>query len=89
MPVVSSFYGLIIYMYYLDNKQHNFPHIHVKYQQFEAIYKIPDGVILDGSLPTGKSKLVEAWIELHKDELMADWDLASSGQKIFSIEPLR
>ena len=89
MPVVSSFYGLIIYMYYLDNKQHNFPHIHVKYQQFEAIYKIPDGSILDGNLPTGKSKLVEAWIELHKDELMADWELASSGQKIFSIEPLR
>ncbi len=89
MPVVSSFYGLIIYMYYLDNKQHNFPHIHVKYQQFEAIYKIPDGSILDGNLPSGKSKLVEAWIELHKDELMADWELASSGQKIFSIEPLR
>jgi hypothetical protein len=40
-------------------------------------------------LPSGKSKLVEAWIELHKDELMADWELASSGQKIFSIEPLR
>jgi hypothetical protein len=60
MPVVSSFYGLIIYMYYLDNKQHNFPHIHVKYQQFEAIYKIPDGSILDGNLPSGKSKLVEA-----------------------------
>ena len=89
MPVVSSFYGLIIYMYYLDNKQHNFPHIHVKYQEFEAIYKIPDGVILDGNLPTGKSKLVEAWIELHKDELMADWELASNGQKIFSIEPLK
>jgi hypothetical protein len=76
-------------MYYLDNKQHNFPHIHVKYQEFEAIYKIPDGVILDGNLPTGKSKLVEAWIELHKDELMADWELASNGQKIFSIEPLK
>jgi hypothetical protein len=89
MPVISAFYGLIIYMYYLDNKQHNYPHIHVKYQQFEAIYKIPDGVILDGNLPSGKCKLVEAWIELHKDELMADWELASSGQKIFSIEPLR
>jgi hypothetical protein len=88
MPVISSFYGLIIYMYYLDNKQHKFPHIHVKYQEFEAIYKIPDGEILDGSLPVGKGKLVSAWIELHKDELMADWELASSGQNIFTIDPL-
>lgn len=89
MPVISSFYGLIIYMYYLDNKQHNHPHIHVKYQQFEAIFKIPDGDLLDGNLPSGKIKLILAWIELHKDELMADWELASSGQRIFTIEPLK
>ena len=89
MPVISSFYGLIIYMYYLDNKQHKFPHIHVKYQEYEAIYKIPYGDILDGSLPLGKAKLVSAWIELHKDELMADWQLASNGQAIFTIEPLK
>lgn len=60
MPVISSFYGLIIYMYYLDNKQHSHPHIHVKYQQFEAIFKIPDGELLDGNLPSGKIKLVLA-----------------------------
>jgi hypothetical protein len=89
MPVISSFYGLIIYMYYLDNKQHSHPHIHVKYQQFEAIFKIPDGDLLDGNLPGGKIKLILAWIELHKDELMADWELASSGQKIFTIDPLK
>ena len=53
------------------------------------MYKIRDGVLLEGSLPQGKGKLVEAWIELHKDELMADWELAASGQKIFNIEPLK
>jgi hypothetical protein len=89
MPVVSSFYGLIVYMYYLDNKHHKFPHIHVRYQEFEAIYKIPDGALLEGSLPSGKAKLILAWIELHQDELMADWELASSGQNIFTIEPLK
>lgn len=89
MPVISSFYGLIIYMYYLDNKQHKHPHIHVKYQEFEAVFKIPNGELLDGNLPAGKTKLVLAWIELHKDELMADWELASSGQKTFTIEPLK
>jgi hypothetical protein len=83
------FYGLIISMYYLDNKQHHFPHIHVRFQDDEAVFKIPEGILLEGILPRGKAKLVEAWIELHKDELMADWQLAVSGQKIFSIEPLK
>lgn len=40
MPLISSFYGLLIYMYYLDNKQHHFPHIHVKFQDDEAVIKI-------------------------------------------------
>lgn len=44
------FYGIIISMYYLDNKQHNLPHIHVKYQDEEIIISIPDGNILDGNL---------------------------------------
>lgn len=89
MPVISMFYGLIVSMYYLDNKQHKFPHIHVRFQDEEGVFRIPDGVLLEGSLPKGKSKLVEAWIELHRDELMADWQLAVSGQRIFSIDPLK
>lgn len=89
MPVISMFYGLIVSMYYLDNKRHHSPHIHVRFQDLEAVFSIPEGMILEGSLPKGKSKLVEAWIELHQDELMADWQLASSGQRIFSIEPLK
>ena len=89
MPVISMFYGIIIAMYYLDTKQHNLPHIHVKYQEFEAVFSIPNGDLIDGDLPNNKSKLVVAWIELHKDELMADWALAISGQKIFPIEPLK
>lgn len=76
-------------MYYLDNKQHNLPHIHVKYQDYEAVFTIPEGNMIEGDLPNNKIKLVVAWIELHKDELMADWELAVSGQKIFSIEPLK
>ena len=89
MPVISMFYGLIVSIYYLDNKQHHFPHIHVRYQKNKAVFKIPDGTLLGGRLPTGKYKLIEAWIELHKDELMANWELAVSGAKIFNIEPLR
>ena len=55
----------------------------------EAVISIPNGELLDGELPPAKMRLVLAWIEIHKDELMADWDLAVSGQPPFKIDPLR
>jgi hypothetical protein len=76
-------------MYYLDNKRHNLPHIHVKYQDQEVVIQIPDGEILEGDLKPAKIKLALAWIEIHRDELMADWELATSGEKVFQIEPLK
>ena len=76
-------------MYYLDNKQHNLPHIHVKYQDDEAVISIMDGQLLDGNLKSNKMKLVQAWIEIHNDELIADWDLAINGETIFKIDPLK
>jgi len=76
-------------MYYLDNKQHNLPHIHVKYQEEEAVISIIDGLLLEGSLKLNKMKLVLAWIEIHHDELIADWDLAINGETIFKIDPLK
>ena len=54
MAVLSMFYGIIISMYYLDNKQHKLPHIHVKYQETEAVFSIPDGNILEGGIKTIK-----------------------------------
>ena len=89
MAIISMFYGIIISMYYLDNKQHKQPHIHVKYQDEEAVISIFDGQLLEGSLKTNKMKLVQAWIEIHNEELMADWELASSGETIFKIDPLK
>jgi len=76
-------------MYFMDNKQHKLPHIHVKFQDNEVIVAVPDGDILDGSIPKAKMKLLQAWIELHKDELLADWELAVSGQQPYKIDPLR
>lgn len=83
------FYGIIISIYYLDNKKHNTPHIHVKYQDNEAVISIPGGELLEGELPNNKMKLVIAWIEIHQEELIADWDLASKGEAVFKIEPLK
>jgi hypothetical protein len=89
MPVISLFYGLIVSMYYLDTKQHKLPHIHVKYGEKEAVYEIPNGELLEGSIPGNKEKLIKAWIEIHKEDLMANWDLAVTGNKVFSIDPLK
>lgn len=50
---------------------------------------ISDGELLEGNLPKPKMKLLQAWIELHKDELIADWEIAVSGQQPYKIEPLR
>jgi len=83
------FYGLIVRMYYFDNQQHNTPHIHVVYQDSEAVIEIPNGTLLGGSLPPAKLKLVVAWIEIHQEELMADWQLALNGDQVFKIDPLK
>jgi len=87
MPVISMFYGIIIRLYFLDN-QHHVPHIHARYAEFEASVRIDDGEILAGDLPRKQLRLVQAWIELHRDELMADWELAVSGETPYKIDPL-
>jgi hypothetical protein len=83
------FYGILILMYFYDNKKHNFPHIHAEYAEYEASIAIEDGAILSGSLPNSKLKLVQAWIEIHREDLLANWKLAVKGESIFKIEPLR
>jgi Domain of unknown function (DUF4160) len=89
MAVITMFYGIIISMYYFDKRQHHVPHVHVRYQEQEAVIAIPSGEILEGQLKPNKLKLVQAWTEIHQEELMADWELASSGETVFQIEPLR
>ena len=89
MPVISMFYGIIVSLYFQDSKRHHRPHIHLRYQNDEAVIAIPEGELLEGALPPGKMKLAFAWVEIHRDELMADWELAVSGQQPFKIDPLR
>ncbi|HMZ21322.1 MAG TPA: DUF4160 domain-containing protein [Blastocatellia bacterium] len=89
MPAISMFYGIIVSMYFFDNNRHHRPHVHVKYQDQEAVFGIPDGDLIDGELRSRQVKLAQAWIEIHRDELMADWTLASDGQPLFPIDPLK
>jgi hypothetical protein len=45
--------------------------------------------VLEGELKANKLKLIQAWIEIHQDDLMADWELASKGEAVFKIDPLK
>jgi hypothetical protein len=81
--------GLIVSMFYGDTRKHHLPHIHVNYQEDEAVFEIPNGNLLTGALPPKKIKLVQAWIALHEEELMVDWKLATTEENIFRIDPLK
>jgi hypothetical protein len=89
MPTISMFYGILILMYFYDNKKHHEPHIHAEYGEYEASILIDDGTVLSGSLPPSKLKLVQAWIEIHREDLLVDWKLAVAGEPVFKIDPLR
>jgi hypothetical protein len=89
MPSISMFFGIIVYMYAVENKQHKLPHIHVKYQGHEAVYSLVDSEKLSGDFPKKQGRMVQVWIDLHQDELLADWDIAISGQEPYKIEPLK
>lgn len=85
MPVISSFYGIIIYLYFED---HNPPHFHVKYNEFKAIFSIETLGITKGKLPAKAHALVVEWASLHNDELKRSWELAKANKEFNNIEPL-
>ena len=88
MPTIAMFYGIIIRMYCYPG-EHNPPHIHAYYQDYKALIDINSCELSEGTLPPRQLKLVLAWAEIHKEELLADWDLASKGELPFPIEPLK
>lgn len=85
MPEVSLFYGIKISMNW---SEHNPPHFHAEYANYNASVLIEDGVISAGYLPKRQLKFVLAWAELHKDELMQNWELAKSHKPLNRINPL-
>lgn len=89
MPVISMFYGIIVQMFVMDTDRHHLPHIHVRYAEHKASIAIATGELLAGTLPNKQIRLVQAWIEIHREELDADWLLAVSGTQPYKIEPLR
>lgn len=84
MPTISMFYGIVIRMYYDD---HNPPHFHAFYGDYKAIFNL-DGELIDGHIPSSKVKLIAAWTQIHRDELLANWQLAKNSEALYNIKPL-
>ena len=76
-------------MYSFDNIKHSLPHIHVKYQGNTSIVSLPDGDLIEGQLPNKKLNLVKAWVTIHEEELMSNWELSINGESPYKIEPLK
>lgn len=85
MPTISMFYGVIIRMY--NNGEHNPPHFHASYQGFNAVFNM-DGELINGEMPRRQVKIIAAWAEIHRDELLANWELAINEQPLYKIAPL-
>lgn len=88
MPTLCMFYGIIIRMYAESGGQHKRPHLHAAFSGQELVVDF-SGEVIEGDLPKGKMKLLLAWIEIHRDELEANWQLLSEGEPAFKIEPLK
>ncbi len=85
MPTISSFFGILIRMYFND---HPPPHFHAIYNEFEAVIAIETLLILEGSLPRRALGLVMEWAELHREELLNDWTLCRAQAHPAKIAPL-
>lgn len=84
MPEISRFYGISIYMFY---NEHNPPHIHAEYQDFEAVIDIESGK-MKGRSPRRALNLIDEWIEIHKNELIENWELSGKRIPLEKIKPL-
>jgi len=88
VPIISQFYGIIVKMYFKEGEKHNKEHIHIIYNEYNAIYEL-DGKIIGGNIPIKQKKMVEAWIIIHEQELRALWRIMKENGEYFKIEPLK
>ncbi|MDR0591873.1 MAG: DUF4160 domain-containing protein [Bifidobacteriaceae bacterium] len=88
MPTLSVFFGIIVRMDSEVGAKHGKPHLHAAFSGREVVVAL-DGEVLAGSLPANKTKLLEAWMLIHQDDLAANWELLQRGEQCFRIDPLR
>ena len=89
MPELARFFGIIIRMYAEAGGPHHLPHFHAYYQEEVAVFAIDSIDLIAGALPRPQQRLVEAWAEIHREELSANWERLQQGRAPDRIEPLR
>ena len=87
MPTISMFFGIVIRMYN-NGREHNPPNFHAEYQGQNACFDM-DGNVIEGDLPAKQKKLIAAWTEIHREELLANWGLCMEQEPLYKIDPLR
>jgi hypothetical protein len=85
VPTISSFYGILIRMYFGD---HPPPHFHARYGEHKARCAIATGEVVDGELPARAGRLVREWASLHRDELEENWRCCEQRVPLIPVEPL-
>ncbi len=85
MPEISRFYGIVVRMFFED---HNPPHFHIEYQEYEASVNIEDGMV-KGEISRRALKLVYEWLDIHREELFENWKNIQKTGEFIKIEPLK
>ena len=85
MPTISTFYGILIRMFFND---HAPPHFHARYGEFEATIDIDTQEVIQGELPSRALNLVQEWAMIHREELLEDWRLCRENTSPVKIAPL-
>jgi len=89
MPEIARFFGIVVRMFAEAGGVHHRPHFHAWYQDSSAVIAIDAVEVLAGDMPVKQLRLVEAWAEFHREELLVDWDRLEAGLPPFKIDPLR
>jgi len=84
MPIISRFFGIVIFMFW---REHRPPHFHAKYGEDEIVVEIMSGNVT-GTMSKRALAMVKEWRELHKEELLREWELAEQKKALFPIKPL-
>lgn len=87
--MISAYHGIVIALCRVKSSTKLSPYIFVRCSGSEAAIDIQDNMIIHGYLPKGKNHLVHAWVEIHREELFANWEVGQKTGEFFRIDPLR
>jgi hypothetical protein len=89
LPEISRFFGIVVRMFVEAGAPHHRPHFHAYYKGGVGVFAVDDIEIIGGSLPARQARLVTAWAEIHRTELLENWEALQAGRHPAKIDPLR